>query len=49
MFQSSAKNNTNINEPFDYIIKEVLKIKKNHGNSIKISDISKNKNSYCNC
>jgi len=49
IFQSLAKANTNINEPFDNIIKEVLKIKKNKKQAITLNNDSTGGAIGCNC
>ncbi len=49
IFQSSAKTNTNLVEPFDFIIKEVLKIKKNKNQGISLNNDSSGGAVGCNC
>ncbi len=51
IFQSSAKTNVNINEPFDFMVKEVLKTKKSKNDPIIINNNNNNEimGFGCNC
>lgn len=49
IYQSSAKANTNVVEPFDYIIKDVLNHKKNKNNRITLNASNEGSALGCNC
>lgn len=49
IYQTSAKNNTNIIEPFDAIIKEILKTKRGKNNIITLNNDSTDGSMGCNC